>query len=107
MIKENEIEELKKHLGSDGKLIISDDLTEKQIERYQFINSLNVDLVSILTRNTKLVDLDDEEASNTNTSDYDSDDDDVDVEFLDEDSDSSSNITEDEDATIDNLDSFF
>ena len=44
MFKEDEIEELRKHLDNNGKLIISSDLTEKQKERYQFINNLNISI---------------------------------------------------------------
>ena len=89
MFKEDEIDNLKKNLGADGKLIISDDLTEKQKSRYQFINSLNIDLISVLTRNTKPVDFGDEEANAFSS-----------VE-------SGIQIEEDENATIDGLDEFF
>lgn len=106
MIRNDEIDELKKHLGSDGKLIISDDLTEKQIERYQFINSLNVDLISILTQNIPNVDLGDEEKNSSNAS-FDDDSDDVDVELLEDDYMSSSDIVEDDSVVIDNLNDFF
>lgn len=61
MIKDEELEELKKHLDENGKLIITDDLTDKQVERYQFINSLNVDLISLLSRKRQVVDFPDEE----------------------------------------------
>ena len=74
MIKNEEIEFLKKHLDENGKLIISPDLTEKQIERFQFINSLNVDLVSVLQRKTELIDNEDE--ADTLSSDVNADEDD-------------------------------
>ena len=104
MFKQDEIDELKKQLGSDGKLIISDNLTEKQKERYQFINSLNIDLISVLTRNPKSIDLDDEDSTPV----VDSDDliDDTDVEVLDNDN----NIEEDDDdddAGVEELNDFF
>ena len=100
MIRENEIDELKKHLGSDGKLIISNDLTEKQIERYQFINSLNVDLLSVLSRESKSVDYNDEETDNTTYVEDASNDD---IENLE----NSYTIDEDDTASVEELNNFF
>lgn len=48
MIQEEELIFLKNHLGTDGKLIISDDLTEDQKTRFEFINGLDIDLASMI-----------------------------------------------------------
>ena len=106
-IKEDEIEELRKHLDSNGKLVISSDLTEKQKERYQFINELNIDLISVLKRDKKVINSDNDEEDNSNIKSHDNSDDDLEVEFLDDEYSISTSIEEDEDATIDNLDNFF
>ena len=107
MFKEDEIEELRKHLDSNGKLVISSDLTEKQKERYQFINELNIDLISVLKRDKKVINSDNDEDDNSNIKSHDNSDDDLEVEFLDDEYSISTSIEEDEDATIDNLDNFF
>lgn len=107
MFKEDEIEELRKHLDSNGKLVISSDLTEKQKERYQFINELNIDLISVLKRDKKVINSDNDEEDNSNIESHDNSDDDLEVEFLDDEYSISTSIEEDEDATIDNLDNFF
>lgn len=106
MIKNEEIEFLKKHLDENGKLIISPDLTEKQIERFQFINSLNVDLVSVLQRKTELIDNEDE--ADTLSSDVNADeDDDLDDSDEIEELEDSNVIKEDDNVAVDDLDSFF
>lgn len=106
MIKNEEIEFLKKHLDENGKLIISPDLTEKQIERFQFINSLNVDLVSVLQRKTELIDNEDE--ADTLSSDVNADeDDDLDGSEEIEELEDSNVIKEDDNVAVDDLDSFF
>lgn len=107
MFKEDEIEELRKHLDNNGKLIISSDLTEKQKERYQFINNLNIDLISVLKRDKQVIDLGEEEPTSIASSDYDEEDDDDDTEVLDDDTSSYTTIEEDDNASIDNLDNFF
>lgn len=106
MIKNEEIEFLKKHLDENGKLIISPDLTEKQIERFQFINSLNVDLVSVLQRKTELIDNEDEAdplSSDVNADEDDDLDDSDEIEELED----SNVIKEDDNVAVDDLDSFF
>lgn len=106
MIKNEEIEFLKKHLDENGKLIISPDLTEKQIERFQFINSLNVDLISVLQRKTELIDNEDETdtlSSDVNADDDDDLDDSEEIEELED----SNVIKEDDNVAVDDLDSFF
>ena len=106
MIKNEEIEFLKKHLDENGKLIISPDLTEKQIERFQFINSLNVDLVSVLQRKTELIDNEDE--ADTLSSDVNADeDDDLDGSEEIEELEDSNVIKEDDNVAVYDLDSFF
>ena len=106
MIKNEEIEFLKKHLDENGKLIISPDLTEKQIERFQFINSLNVDLVSVLQRKTELIDNEDE--ADTLSSDVNADeDDDLDGSEEIEELEDSNVIKEYDNVAVDDLDSFF
>ncbi len=107
MFKEDEIEELRKHLDNNGKLIISSDLTEKQKERYQFINDLNIDLISVLKRDKQVIDLGEEEPTSIASSDYDEEDDNDDTEVLDDDTSSYTTIKEDDNASIDNLDNFF
>ena len=101
MLKENEIEILKKYLGEDGKLIISDDLTEKQKERFLFINSLNIDLISVLTRKTKMMDIGDEDSEQF----LDDDNDTSDLEVLS--SEAEVTIEEDDNAIIEGFDDFF
>lgn len=106
MIKNEEIEFLKKHLDENGKLIISPDLTEKQIERFQFINSLNIDLVSVLQRKTELID--NEVEADTLSSDVNADeDDDLDDSEEIEELEDSNVIKEDDNVAVDDLDSFF
>ena len=39
---------IKNHLGAGGKLIISSDLTEKQKQKFEYINSLGVDVSMVL-----------------------------------------------------------
>ena len=50
MISPKELDFLKQYLGADGKLIITDDLTEARKERFEFINSLNLDLKELFSR---------------------------------------------------------
>lgn len=107
MFKEDEIEELRKHLDSNGKLVISSDLTEKQKERYQFINELNIDLISVLKRDKKVINSNNDEEDNSSIKSHENSDDELEVEFLDDEYSMSTSIEEDEDATIDNLDNFF
>lgn len=105
MIKDSEIEELKKHLDENGKLIISDDLTDKQKERFNFINDLGIDLIAVLSRKTELVDYGDEPEETSYDAEDDSDDFEDSVEDMDDDS--SSLIEEDDSASVENLDDFF
>ena len=99
MIKDEELEELKKHLDENGKLIITDDMSDKIKERYEFINSLNVDLISLLSRKTQDVDFGDEEVETADS------DDDYDGEILDEDENDS--LIEESDEEISDLNDFF
>ena len=101
MIKDEELEELKKHLDENGKLIITDDMSDKIKERYEFINSLNVDLISLLSRKTQDVDFGDEDEE---VEVVDSDDDD-DGEILDEDE--TDSLIEESDEEISDLNDFF
>lgn len=106
MIKDNEIEELKKHLDVNGKLVISDNLTDKQKERYTFINNLDIDLIAVLNRNTEIANYDDEfESLNDNDQDDDYEDDETLTDDLDETS--SSIIEENDDVSVENLNDFF
>lgn len=103
MINGEEIEQLKNYIGSDGKLVITDDLSEKQKERFQFINSLNINLIDVLTRhNEELSSEDFAEEETSGSVDFDS----LDEEILDG-PDFSEDIVEDDDASMDDLDSFF
>lgn len=103
MIREEELESIKKHLGSDGKLIIDSSLTDKQRERFEFINSLDIDLMEVLTRNTQMVNYGDEELESDNSSD----DDDDDIEVIDGD-DENANVGIEENGEIDDsLEDFF
>ncbi len=104
MIREQEIEELKTMLDSDGKIRITDDLPPAKKERYEFINSLNLDLVEVLSRKKEDYSISDDEVR-TNSSD--DEDDDVEVETLDDDSSTDSIIEEDDSATVDDLSGFF
>lgn len=99
MIKDEEIEELKKHLDSYGKLVITDDLSESQKERFQFINSLNVDLLTVLNRKVEYDDENDVELPSNNIEDNDED---YEVEVLDNDIE-----IEENDQAVDGLDNFF
>lgn len=99
MLSEEEIISLKNRLDSNGKLIITDDLPDNKKQRYEWINSLNVDLVELLSRKSEEIQVSD---------DSDSDDfDDSDVELLDEDTTSGSDIVEDNSFSADDLDNFF
>ena len=100
MIKDEELEELKKHLDENGKLIITDDMSDKIKERYEFINSLNVDLISLLSRKTQDVDFGDEDEE---VEVVDSDDDDG--EILDEEE--TDSLIEESDDEISDLNGFF
>lgn len=99
MIKDEELEELKKHLDENGKLIITDDMSDKIKERYEFINSLNVDLISLLSRKTQDVDFGDEDEE---VEVVDSDDD---GEILDEEE--TDSLIEESDDEISDLNGFF
>lgn len=85
---------IKNHLGSDGKLIISDDLTDRQKQKFEYINSLGIDVSIVLKEREK-----EEPPIIEETESYD------DVEVLNE-GNSSSNIIED-DSPIDDLNDFF
>lgn len=92
-----ELDELRKYVGEDGKLIISDSLTDKQKERFSFINSLNINLVDVLTRKVDNTEDSEEEEEVLSSST----DDDV-VEELDEEA-----IIEENDEPVQDLDNFF
>lgn len=99
MIREEELESIKKYLGSDGKLIIDSSLTDKQRERFEFINSLDIDLMEVLTRNTQYVNYGDEELEVENSDDED------DIEVID---DEDANVGIEENGEIDDsLEDFF
>lgn len=85
---------IKKHLGSDGKLIISDDLTERQKQKFEYINSLGIDVSIVLKEREE-----EEPPVVEETESYD------DVEVLNE-GNYSSNIIED-DSPVDDLNDFF
>ena len=106
MIREEEIAELKKHLDVNGKLVITDDMSDTQKERYQFINSLDVDLVELLSRKSDMsIDpADEEEEPDFESDDSDLDDDDE-AEVLDDTD--ASEIQEDHSDFQDGLDNFF
>lgn len=86
---------IKNHLGADGKLIISSDLTEKQKQKFEYINSLGIDVSMVLKEREK-----EEEPIIEEPEAYSDD-----VEVLNE-GNSSSNIVED-DSPVDDLDNFF
>lgn len=100
MIREEELESIKKHLGSDGKLIIDSSLTDKQRERFEFINSLDIDLMEVLTRNTQYKDYGDEELESENSDDND------DIEVIDNDEEEDIGIEENGEMD-DSLEDFF
>ncbi len=108
MFNENEINELKNKLDSNGKLIITDDMPQKIKERYEFINSQNLNLVEILSRKVNLnsdEDDDDEdsiEVLNNDEQEYDVSDDDN--EIIDA---SDDNISEDDSVSVEDLENFF
>lgn len=109
MFDENEINELKNKLDSNGKLIITDDMPQKIKERYEFINSQNLNLVEILSRKVNLnsdEEEDDDEDSievlNNDEQEYDVSDDDN--EIIDA---SDDNISEDDSVSVEDLENFF
>lgn len=108
MFNENEINELKDKLDSNGKLIITDDMPQKIKERYEFINSQNLNLVEILSRKVNLnSDEDDDdkdsiEVLNNDEQEYDVSDDDN--EIIDA---SDDNISEDDSVSVEDLENFF
>lgn len=107
MFNENEINELKDKLDSNGKLIITDDMPQKVKERYEFINSQNLNLVEILSRKVNLnSDEDDDDDSievlNHDEQEYDASDDDN--EIIDA---SDDNISEDDSVSVEDLENFF
>lgn len=73
MLSPNELNTLRQYLGPDGKLIISDNLSDAKKERFEFINSLNLNLVELFSRNTKLEDVEDVIEDDIADSEYDSD----------------------------------
>jgi len=101
MLSPNELNTLRQYLGPDGKLIISDNLSPAKKERFEFINSLNLNLVELFSRNTRLEDVEDVFEDDISSSEYDSDEiDDIeyeaeeDFEFV-EDDDSDADIVDD------------
>lgn len=110
MIREEEIAELKKHLDANGKLVITDDMSDAQKERYQFINSLDVDLVEVLSRETsgpvEDFDEEDEPDSEALAEEVDAYGDGDDAELLDDDE-TDGDIEENDSDFQDGLDNFF
>lgn len=107
MLNENEIEELKNKLDSNGKLIITDDMPQKVKERYEFINSQNLNLTEVLSRKINLnsnddVDEDAIETLNDNDSEYDESDNDNEIIDTGDD-----NISEDDSVSVEDLENFF
>lgn len=107
MFNAEDIEKLKGMLDSNGKIIISDDLSEKQKEKYEWINSLDIDLVEVLSRKPEKIDLDEDIESLDDTSEEDDDNDNDNDEFIGEEDSSSSEIVEDGNVSVDDLNSFF
>lgn len=107
MLNENEIEELKNKLDSNGKLIITDDMPQKVKERYEFINSQNLNLTEVLSRKINLnsnddVDEDAIETLNDNDSEYEESDNDNEIIDTGDD-----NISEDDSVSVEDLENFF
>lgn len=104
MIRDDEIESLKQSLGSDGKLIITDDMSDSQKERYQFINSLNLNLLEVLTR--KNDDVESDVSLDPDSEEFNDVDDFADeVETLDDSMNSS--VIEENGASVDDLNDLF
>lgn len=104
MIREDEIEDIKSRLDSDGKIIISDNMSEAQKERYSFINSMNIDLIDVLSRKNN--DLSEGEQDLDDSSVYSNEDEVLDdVEALDTNEYSTDIVENDE--SVDDLNSIF
>lgn len=50
MLNADEIERIKKYIGPDGKLIIDESLTEAEKQNFEYINSLDVDLLKVINK---------------------------------------------------------
>ena len=53
MLNADEIERIKKYIGPDGKLIIDESLTEAEKQNFEYINSLDVDLLKVINKDRK------------------------------------------------------
>lgn len=103
MINAQEIAKLREHIGPDGKLIIDDSLTEKQKERFNFINSLDIDIISVLSTPVEIHDMPDESEVLSIEDDEENETSDIDMQ---QDIDNKSDIVENN-VSVDDLNSFF
>lgn len=108
MLDVEKIEKIKKYIGPDGKLIIDDSLTETEKQDFEYINSLEVDLLMVINKDRskprKKISEEDEEPDDDSYSDSDSDIEDIDSNYLDV---STADILEDDNVSINDLEDLF
>lgn len=110
MFNSEKLEKIKKYIGSDGKLVIDDSLTETEKQDFEYINSLDVDLLSVINKDRsqprkRIVDDEEieEETDENEEEDLDTDDFDDYSDSLDE----RSEISENDDISINDLEDLF
>ena len=104
MLNADEIERIKKYIGPDGKLIIDESLTEAEKQNFEYINSLDVDLLKVINKDRNKTkksfvdeDLDEEDESD----DFD------DISYDSSSLEDSAEISENENVSVNDLEDLF
>ena len=97
MLNADEIERIKKYIGPDGKLIIDESLTEAEKQNFEYINSLDVDLLKVTKKSFVDEDLDEEDESD----DFD------DISYDSSSLEDSAEISENENVSVNDLEDLF